>query len=223
MTIETTPNPAESYLVPCNGCTSAFNAVEAQWCECDVPMRNVRCPSCGQCLCAARSSAKNAFWSHAPRSLRQDRRRFGVADPLFRNAKPPGAGQTADAPVVVVVDDDEAMRSLVACFVQQLGYRTVVASEPADALLLAQEDDVRVLITDALMPRVDGRELCRRLKATPRGAGKKVILMTSLYTARRFRAEALDAFGVDAYLAKPLDLSALAGSLARLAPLARSR
>ena len=39
------------------------------------------------------------------------------------------------------------------------------------------------MLTDALMPHMDGRELCRRLKETDEGASKKVIVMTSLYTA----------------------------------------
>src|SRR5947209_1135652 len=153
----------ESYIVLCVHCNAAFNAMTADWCGCNVPMRSVRCKNCGQCLCTARPSQKNKFWVEAPLSLRQNRHRFGAAPPVFEAFGPSPVEVRSDGPAVVVVDDDEAMRSLVACFVEQLGYRVLVAEGPEEAYALTLRDDVCVLITDALMPRVDGRELCRRV------------------------------------------------------------
>jgi CheY-like chemotaxis protein len=74
-----------------------------------------------------------------------------------------------------------------------------------------------VILTDALMPKMDGRELCRRLKeAHPQ---LKVVLMTSLNTASHYRTEAGHVFKIDEYLAKPLRYGELRAALQRVAPL----
>jgi CheY-like chemotaxis protein len=204
----------------CLSCSALFGADEARWCHCDRPTRSLRCISCGQCFCAAPAPYKRAFWNSMP-ELRLDPRRFREMGKLGQLATlpPPVAG--VRRPAIVVVDDDEALRSLVGCFVEGVGYRPIVVDDPFVALELAQGKDVRVLITDALMPRMDGRELCLRFKQTPAGRDRKVIVMTSLYTARRFRTEALGRYQVDEFLAKPLQLQLLQDALSRFAPLKR--
>ena len=64
---------------------------------------------------------------------------------------------------------------------------------------------------------MDGRDLCQKLKET-HGDAIKVIVMTSLYTASRYRTEARYRFKADDYLAKPLQFSVLKAALDRLAP-----
>ncbi|MGH7484609.1 MAG: response regulator, partial [bacterium] len=107
---------------------------------------------------------------------------------------------------------------IVACFVEQLGYSATSAADPEEALEEAARHPYDVVITDALMPKLDGRELCRRLKAMPKGASRKVILMSSLYKSRRARLEAF-AFGIDEFLPKPLNFGELAAVLGRIAPI----
>ena len=75
-----------------------------------------------------------------------------------------------------------------------------------------------VVLTDALMPKMDGRELSRQLKET-HGNRIKVILMTSLYKSPRYRNEAQHVFKVDEYLVKPLNYDELRDALRRVAPL----
>ncbi len=215
-----TATTAESngYLARCHACEARFDAMTARWCDCLKPLRTIECASCRACFCTAPLPYKRQFWERAPRELREDVRRFRVqigthATPII--APPEGVHR----PTVMVVDDDEAMRSLVSCFVEQLGYHTVSAGDPEEALAMNAVHYVDVVITDALMPKMDGREFCRRLKSTPDGATRKVILMTSVYKARHFRNEALGQYGVDAYLNKPLDFDLLATTLAEYAPL----
>ena len=59
------------------------------------------------------------------------------------------------------------------------------------------------------MPKMDGREMCRLIKADAETAGIKVVVMTSLYTSVKYQTEAYKSFKVDDYLAKPLDFSQL--------------
>jgi CheY-like chemotaxis protein len=210
-----------SYAVRCHSCEIPFDAMSARWCDCLKPLRTLVCPRCQTCFCTAPLPYKHRLWEGAPRELKEDSRRFRVqigAQGVPATATP-SSQVSGRRPVVLVVDDDEAIRSLVACFVEQLGYRTISTGDAEEALAICATTYVDVVVTDALMPKMDGRELSRRLKATPEGATRKVILMTSVYKARRFRNEAFDRFGIDEFLDKPLDLNTLARTLERFAPL----
>jgi CheY-like chemotaxis protein len=207
------------YRSTCRSCGAEYDALDAQWCDCDRQSRTLRCAACQECFCSAPISYQYAFWSKAPQRLRTDSRRFRL-DNVGVLRQQPLAAAVQKPPTVLVVDDDEEMRTLVSCFVEQLGYTVVTSGDPREGLMLAQKSDVKVVISDALMPGMDGREMCRRIKETAQGATKKVIVMTSLYTGARYSNEAFALFRVDGYLKKPLDLNALAELVQQFAPLA---
>ena len=68
-------------------------------------------------------------------------------------------------------------------------------------------------LADALMPKMDGREMCRRIKEDPETAGIKVVVMTSVYVHPKYRTEGVRVYQADEYLTKPLDLSQLSAFL----------
>ena len=218
--IETLATADILYPTACHACGERFDAMGARWCECVAPLRTLRCSHCDECFCRAPLPYKRKFWANAPTALRQDPRRFFVQlhnTPAFAGDRLPPLG--VRRPTALIVDDDEAMKSLVACYTEQLGYRTLTASDPVDALQLIDNRNVEVVITDALMPRMDGRELCQRIKSSPDRLQMKVIVMSSLYKSRAQQSEAVTRFGADAMIAKPIDLPALASLLERLAPI----
>lgn len=120
-------------------------------------------------------------------------------------------------PTVLIVDDDEEIREIAAYIVTQLGYRAITVDNPTTALDEVERHRPDVVITDALMPRLDGRELCRLIKGA--FTGTKVVIMTSLYTAPHYKYEAFRNFKADEYLPKPIDFTQLRDVLARLAPI----
>lgn len=199
------------YLVRCHHCQVRFDALSAGWCACVDTSRSLVCAACNSCFCRAPLPYKRRVWDGAPRLLRESAQRFGRADK--------DAADSRVAPVVLIVDDDESIRSFVACVVDSLGYRTITTGDPLEAMLLAQSASVEVVLTDALMPRMDGRELCRRLKESPSGASKKVVIMTSLFRKRQHQEEAFRVFRCDDFLVKPVDYDRLAAVMERLAPL----
>jgi CheY-like chemotaxis protein len=207
------------YRIECPACATHFDAAAAAWCGCDGGLRSPLCPICRSCLCRTPAAFKRRFWTAAPDTLREDPRRFSAQSTgstlLLLDAVP----ALENAPLVLVVDDEEGVRSMIASFTSHLGYRVMTSDDPQHAYFTAQQHRPRAVVTDALMPGMDGRELCRRLKDSPIGGGLKVILMTSLYTARRYRTEATNVFRADDYLIKPVPFSTLAGVLARLVPL----
>lgn len=73
-----------------------------------------------------------------------------------------------------------------------------------------------VVLADAFMPVIDGKQLCRLIKADDRTRHMKVVLMTALYRSATHKYESLHEFGADKYLHKPLKESDLASVLAEL-------
>ncbi len=216
------PVTVENYVASCWKCGEKFNAATASWCRCDKSLRTLECLHCGSCFCQAPFVYQQRFCKDAPKSLRENLRRFAltarnvVASGLDHD-RVPNAGPSL-RPHVLIVDDDEPIRSLAVCYVEQMGYEVSTASSGEEALLMADAIAFDVVLTDALMPKMDGRELSRRLKETL-GNRIKVILMTSLYKSTRYRTEAQHVFRVDEYLVKPLNYDELRDALQRVAPL----
>ena len=66
---------------------------------------------------------------------------------------------------VLVADDEATSRLVVRAAVQKLGHECLIAEDGDRAWTLLQESPVDVLVTDWMMPGLDGPELCRRIRA----------------------------------------------------------
>ena len=197
MTASNELQASNGFIVACHQCDAKFDAATAAWCRCDGKLRTLICPHCSSCFCRAAPRYKGPLAGSG-------------RDDLVATFAPPQ---------VLIVDDEEDMRSLVACYVEQMGYAVTTAAGPSAALeILASGIRFDVVITDALMPGMDGRNLSQKVKAEY-GGTIKVILMTSLYKANRYKTEARYRFGVDEYLTKPLHFSVLKAALDRVCPL----
>jgi DNA-binding response OmpR family regulator len=112
---------------------------------------------------------------------------------------------------VLVVDDDAVVRLLVKTMVGQLGHEVVVAASGAEAWAQLTSSPVHVVVSDWIMPDVDGLELCRRIRAEVSREYTYVILLTAL-DARSHYLMAIDA-GVDDFLTKPFEPDLIAARL----------
>jgi len=117
-------------------------------------------------------------------------------------------------PRVLVVDDDRAVRDSLRRSLEFNGYEVVLAADGAEGLVAVGAQHPDVVVVDVMMPRLDGIETTRALRA----AGNDVpILVLTARDAVGDRVEGLDA-GADDYLTKPFALEEL---LARLRALLR--
>jgi two-component system, OmpR family, response regulator MprA len=115
---------------------------------------------------------------------------------------------------ILVVDDETAVREAVERALRLDGYEVAVAGDGREALETLEERTPDAVVLDVLMPRIDGLEVCRRL----RGRGDRTpVLMLTARDAVADRVAGLDA-GADDYLVKPFALEEL---LARLRALLR--
>jgi signal transduction histidine kinase/DNA-binding NarL/FixJ family response regulator len=104
----------------------------------------------------------------------------------------------------LVADDDAASRGLAAGFLAELGFEVRRAADGAAALEQLRTGTVDLVVTDLVMPRVDGMELIRALRSA-QGPHEPKIIAVSASASDYTSQEALDA-GCDAFLPKPLQL-----------------
>src|SRR3954454_19159053 len=104
---------------------------------------------------------------------------------------------------ILIAEDDLLSSLILRKTLEKLGHEVIVAVDGADAWQQVEQRDVRLVISDWMMPRMDGLEICRRIRSRPKGPYIYVILVTAKQQ-RKDRIEALEA-GADDFLVKPLD------------------
>jgi excisionase family DNA binding protein len=134
----------------------------------------------------------------------------------WRNAaleRPPEAGEdrVAARPRILVVDDEDTVRDLIARALLGAGYDVAVATNGPAALERLAESGTDLLITDLRMPGMDGLSLIREARKT--APGLPVIVITG-FSTEETAADAV-ALGVAGYLTKPFRLSRILAATAR--------
>jgi CheY-like chemotaxis protein len=84
---------------------------------------------------------------------------------------------------VLIVDDNEDSRAILAMILGMNGYSTLTARDGAEALELARDHHPSVIVTDIFMPRLDGIDLTRRVRADPALVSIPVVAQTAYMTA----------------------------------------
>jgi CheY-like chemotaxis protein len=219
---ERTPGQENRYRCPlCKGFNDSDAAV---FCSCVTAEPTLVCSRCGKCFCAAPAAWRAQFAASAAsdayyRRAHSDRRAAPrmVALPATRGKR-----------VVLIVDDDKVVRLIATRALQGQDLTILHAADGPTGLRMAQELAPDLVITDALLPGLDGRELSRRIKTDAALCKTKVVVMTALYKGTRYKNEALKQFLVDDYMEKPVTSEKLLSVVARmlgsrmLVPMARA-
>jgi len=108
---------------------------------------------------------------------------------------------------ILIVDDNETNRDILATRLATHGYELLQAADGEEALIAAKEHLPDLILLDVMMPKLDGVEVCRRLKGDATLPFIPIILVTAKADSKDVVA-GLDA-GADEYLAKPVDQMAL--------------
>ena len=109
---------------------------------------------------------------------------------------------------ILAVEDDAVSRAVLRKALHRLGHESIEASDGEAAWERLESEPVRVVVSDWMMPRSDGLDLCRRIRERVGKDYIYFILLTSRDATEENQRAAADA-GVDDFLTKPLDLPEL--------------
>lgn len=115
--------------------------------------------------------------------------------------------------LILVVERDPHVKNLERFFLEQAGYRVEFADDGLQGLERARVLLPRIVVTEIMLPRLDGLRVCRSLKSDPPTKGI-VVLVFSILSAEDRALEA----GADAFLLKPLDDARLIDTVTKLLP-----
>ncbi len=125
-----------------------------------------------------------------------------------------GLAGGATKPLILVVDDEPAIRQLLTTVLRDGGYETMEASSGEGALAILARRDADLILMDVLMPGVDGFDTVRILKSQPRYAATPVIFMSTF--PEKNRVAFASQTGAIAFLPKPLHLATLLSEVRRI-------
>jgi len=120
---------------------------------------------------------------------------------------------------ILVVDDDRTLRTVLTRYLENQGYQVEQVSSGAEALIAVGKNPPDLVVSDVMMPEMDGLEFCRRLRGTPSGQ-----LMPFIFLSGKGELEDRiygHSIGADDYLTKPVDPRELVAKIE--AQLERSR
>jgi len=109
---------------------------------------------------------------------------------------------------ILVVEDEKNIAKVVAYNLEREGYQVVAAKDGEEGLAKARKEIPDLVILDLMLPKVDGLEVCRQLKADPKTARVPIIMLTAK-TQEADRVVGLE-LGADDYVAKPFSVRELA-------------
>jgi len=104
---------------------------------------------------------------------------------------------------VLVVDDNEQNLELLLAYLEDVECETISASNGIEALEIAREKQVDLILLDVMMPKMSGFEVCRRLKADAATTDIPIIMVTALNELGDIE-RAIDS-GTDDFLSKPVN------------------
>jgi DNA-binding response OmpR family regulator len=105
---------------------------------------------------------------------------------------------------ILIAEDDFISRKVLRLALEQLGHEVLVAEDGSQAWKMFDQEPVRIIISDWMMPGLDGLNLCRRVRERPRTPYTYIIILTAAHTTGDDYSEAI-ASGIDDFLTKPLD------------------
>ena len=136
-----------------------------------------------------------------------------MSSPVNSHSSPDNPSQRA---LILVVERNPAVQRLERFFLEQAGYSVEFASDGVLALARALELRPKIVVTEILVPRLDGLSLCRALKSDPRTRSIVVLVFSHLHAEDR----AIEA-GADAFIVKPIDEDNLIDIVSKLLEIRR--
>ncbi|HZE69379.1 MAG TPA: response regulator [Pyrinomonadaceae bacterium] len=129
---------------------------------------------------------------------------------LFTGRHTAQSAQQGNTWRILLAEDDRSFRRYLEIFLKRAGYEVLLAADGQAAIdLLLGETNVDIVVTDAIMPNLNGYQLCRFLKETPQLSHLPVVLLSALEP----QDTQYETRYADAFLVKPVANEELLGCL----------
>ena len=119
-----------------------------------------------------------------------------------------------EKPSVLLVEDDRSLRRYLEVVLRQEGYEVFVAEDGLEAMRISLRSALDVVVTDAIMPHLNGYELCKFLRSTAHLSHIRIVLLSALDNVDSQPAE----LQADEFLAKPVKPEELIACIESLLP-----
>lgn len=116
---------------------------------------------------------------------------------------------------ILIIDDDRVTLTMLEMILSRHGYNVLSANDGAEGFKLAAKEKPDAVISDMLIPKIHGLELCTKIKQDPLLKDTKIILMTAVYKGTTFQFQAKES-GADYFIEKPIDTKDLIDKLKEL-------
>lgn len=110
---------------------------------------------------------------------------------------------------VLIVDDEIEIVELISMVIEDAGIRVLAAYDGEEALELVRAHHPDLVLTDIMMPRLDGRQLCQMVKDDPATSTTIVILMSAVHRVDPMQC------GADELIRKPFDITSVTNTVNR--------
>ena len=118
---------------------------------------------------------------------------------------------TREAPTILIVDDDRAVQRLLADALAQQGFSVAVERDGEWAIDTFNKRQVDAIVLDLLLPAINGYEVARIIRSTPRGRDTPIVMISGVYKAARSLAQLKSRLGSIQFLEKPIEPSSRPG------------
>lgn len=120
---------------------------------------------------------------------------------------------TNEVPTILIVDDDRSVQRLLADALASQGFSVAVERDGEWAVDTFNKKRVDAVVLDLLLPAINGYDVARLIRATPRGAQTPIVMISGVYKSEIQQKEAVEKHGAFAFIEKPIRLSALFDAL----------
>lgn len=116
---------------------------------------------------------------------------------------------------IVIVDDDRVTLAIIEKALILAGFWVYSAKDGEEGLELVKREKPDILISDMLMPKIHGVDLCKKVKESHELKHTRVILMSAVYKKIAYK-DLIRESGADDFIEKPVDLNTLKGKINKL-------
>jgi two-component system, cell cycle sensor histidine kinase and response regulator CckA len=122
---------------------------------------------------------------------------------------------TKSIPNILLADDNKQSQKLLSAILNIEGYQTYTAFDGKEAIDILGQEKIDLIISDVLMPNVDGYYLCFKIRTNPRLKDLPIIIYTATYTSESEEKLALE-MGADLFIRKPAPSSVILESIVKM-------